>query len=54
MTSSSLLLNASYHKKHEYVWFRGWGSERFLRYQAFYESKGVGHARAHKERDDTT
>ena len=25
----------------------GWGSERFLRYQSFYELKGVGHARAH-------
>ena len=23
MTSSSVLLDASYHKKHEYVWFRG-------------------------------
>ena len=22
-TSSLVLLNASYHKKHEYVWFRG-------------------------------
>ena len=22
---------------------KAWGSERFLRYQAFYEMKGIGH-----------
>ena len=22
-TSQSVVLNASYHKKHEYIWFRG-------------------------------
>ena len=33
-TSLSVLLNVSYHKKLECLWFRGgeWGSERFLRY----------------------
>ena len=40
--SQLVLLNASCHKKHEHIWFRGGGSVRFPRYLAFYEVNGVG------------
>ena len=39
----SVIMNDSYHKEHEYIWFRS-GDQTFLRYKAFYEVKGVGHA----------
>ena len=33
----SVLLNASYHKKHECIWIRDGDLKGFQRYQAFYE-----------------
>ena len=41
--SRSMSLNAPYLKEQEYVVY-GLGSERFPRYNIFYEMKGVGHA----------
>ena len=51
----SMSLNAPYLKEQEYMVYApylkeqeymvyGWGSERFPRYNTFYEMKGVGHA----------
>ena len=39
----SMSLNAPYLKEQEYMVY-GWGSERFPRYNTFYEMKRVGHA----------
>ena len=42
-TSSSKLVNASYHQRHEYIWFRS-RSEWFLIYLGLLELVGLGHA----------
>ena len=42
MTSSSVLLNASYHKKYEYVWFMGGGLYSFQDIKPFMNLKGWG------------
>ena len=34
-------LDLSYHKEYQYIWFRGGGSQWFLRYEAFYEPQLV-------------
>ena len=39
-----VLLNGSYHKEYNYIWFWGLGSAWFPRYIAFYEVKGWGGA----------
>ena len=43
-------LDLSYHKKHQYIWFRG--GDQFLRYKAFYEhqlvSLGASYHKEHK------
>ena len=43
-TQGSMSLNAAYHKEQQYIMVYGWGSERFPRYNTFYEMKGLGHA----------
>ena len=45
-TSPSVLLNAYYHKKHEYIyiWFRGGDLNSFRDNKHFYEVNGVGHS----------
>ena len=40
----SMSLNAPYLKEQEYIWIMGGDLNGLLRYYAFYEMKGVGHA----------
>ena len=46
-TSKSLLLNASYHEKHEYIWFRDGDLNTFQDIKPYMKMNRVGHARAH-------
>ena len=41
-TSRSVLLNASYHEKHEYIWFRGGDLNGFGDIKPFMKWRGWG------------
>ena len=42
--TQSVSLDLSYHKEHEYIWFRGGDLNGFVRYYTINEVEGVGHA----------